>query len=80
MSFTNTTPKTAALITQTKTTQTMTPSSDGWQLDGDENHYCPQHWHLTCSKCGKTAMGNHDELIENGWDCATDEWLCPECH
>lgn len=55
-------------------------SSDGWQLDGDENHYCPQHWHLTCSKCGKTAMGNHDELIENGWDCATDEWLCPECH
>lgn len=25
MSFTNTTPKTAALITQTKTTQTMTP-------------------------------------------------------
>ena len=39
-------------------------SSDGWQLDGDENHYCPQHWHLTCSKCGKTAMGNHDELIE----------------
>lgn len=55
-------------------------SSDGWQLDGDENHYCPQHWHLTCSKCGKTAMGNHDELIGNGWDCATDEWLCPECH
>ena len=55
-------------------------SSDGWQLDGDENHYCPQHWHLICSKCGKTAMGNHDELIENGWDCATDEWLCPECH
>lgn len=55
-------------------------SSDGWQLDGDENHYCPQHWHLTCSKCGKTAMENHDELIENGWDCATDEWLCPECH
>lgn len=37
-------------------------SSDGWQLDGDENHYCPQHWHLTCSKCGKTAMGNLDIL------------------
>ena len=35
---------------------------------------------LAFSKCEETAMGNHDELIENGWDCATDEWLCPECH
>lgn len=52
----------------------------GWQTVAGETstkHYCPDHYHAECCKCGATEIGPNDRLEEKGW---ADEWsLCPKC-
>ena len=39
---------------------------DDWQTSGD-HQYCPEHWHVTCRKCGQSAVAPLSRLEQAGW-------------
>jgi len=44
--------------------------SDGWQITGT-GQTCPNHWHVACALCGRTADGTLHRLVQAGWADAT---------
>lgn len=40
--------------------------SDGWQIT-DTGQTCPNHWHVACALCGRTADGTLHRLVQAGW-------------
>ncbi len=40
--------------------------SDGWQIT-DAGQTCPNHWHVACALCGRTADGTLHRLVQAGW-------------
>ncbi|RSX49801.1 hypothetical protein [Bifidobacterium castoris] len=56
---------------------------DDWQAytgpDGTRRHRCPDHWGLTCTRCGAQAgPAPVDGLRTVGWEYG-DDTLCPAC-
>lgn len=39
---------------------------DDWQTN-DDYQYCPEHWHVACRKCGKSAVAPLNRLEQDGW-------------
>ena len=40
--------------------------SDDWQIT-DTRQTCPNHWHVRCALCGRTADGTLHRLVQAGW-------------
>lgn len=58
-------------------------ADDGWQMgqgaDGGRWHRCPDHWILTCSRCGaRSEAADRNWLEDAGWDPYMP--ACPACH
>ena len=56
---------------------------NGWQVKGDgihAKHYCPDHIHATCHRCGRTETNDIDTLnSEKWWNAGWDNTMCPGC-
>lgn len=48
-----------------------------WAYDG-KHAYCPKHWRLVCSHCGRIATGASGALLAEGW-LRHGDWYCPAC-
>ena len=51
-------------------------TADDWQIsddytDDDQHYYCPEHWHVTCRECGRSAVAPLSRLEQDGWANAT---------
>lgn len=51
-------------------------TADDWQTsddytDDDQHYYCPEHWHVTCRECGRSAVAPLSRLERDGWVNAT---------
>lgn len=47
-------------------------TADDWQTsdnytDDDQHYYCPEHWHVTCRECGRSAVAPLSRLEQAGW-------------
>ena len=57
-------------------------TADDWQTSddytSDDYQYCPEHWHVTCRECGRSAVAPLGRLERNGWVNATPGPLSAE--
>lgn len=58
-------------------------ADDDWQAytdaDGMRRHHCPDHWVLTCTRCGAQAgPAPVGDLLTADWEYG-DDTLCPSC-
>lgn len=50
--------------------------SDDWQIT-DTRQCCPNHWHVKCALCGRTADMTLHRLVQAGWADATTAPMPP---